>query len=108
MDWDTLFCEVDDFCQEFEPLWRSRQLANGERKRCRDLRLSRSEIMTILIAFHSSQIRTFKHYYCKLLTRHRAEFPHLTSYSRFAELMPSVLTPLSLQSVDNSLQLKRL
>lgn len=95
MDWETLFCDVDDFCREFEPLWQSRRLTNGERKRRRSTRLATSEIMTILIAFHSSHVRTFKHYYLKLLTQHRAEFPHLVSYSRFVELMPRVLAPLA-------------
>lgn len=53
-----------------------------------------SEIMTILIAFHSSGYRTFNHFYLMLLSAHRSEFPHLVSYQRFVELMPRVLAPL--------------
>lgn len=94
MDWTELYCNVDDFCQHFEPTWRSCQLESGERKRRRSGNLSTSEIMTIVIAFHSSHYRNFKHYYRMLLKQHRAEFPRLVSYSRFVELMPSVLGPL--------------
>ena len=53
-----------------------------------------SEIMTILVAFHSSQYRTFKHFCLVLLSEHRSEFPNLVSYQRFVELMPRVLAPL--------------
>lgn len=94
MDWEMLFCEVDDYCKIVEPQLRQRQLACGERRRNREKRLTSSEIMTILISFHRSDFRTFKHYYHMLLKQHRAEFPHLVSYHRFVELMPSVLALL--------------
>jgi hypothetical protein len=94
MDWTKLYCSVDDFCQQWEPLWRSRQLASGERKRRRVSSLSTSEIMTIVIVFHSSNYRDFKHFYLMLLAQHRAEFPGLVSYGRFVKLIPSVLAPM--------------
>ena len=94
MDWETLFCDVDDFCQTTEPLWRQRMLTTGQRRRQRVGRLTSSEVMTILIAFHRSDFRTFKHFYLMLMERHRAEFPDLVSYQRFVELMPSVLALL--------------
>lgn len=50
--------------------------------------------MTILIAFHGSHYRTFKHFYQMLLSAHRSEFPNLVSYQRFVELMPQALVPL--------------
>ena len=91
MDWETLFCDVDDFCRRAEPLWRQRMLTTGQRRRQRAGRLTSSEVMTILIAFHRSDFRTFKHFYLMLMDQHRAEFPDLVSYQRFVELMPSVL-----------------
>lgn len=94
MDWEVLFCSVDDYCRMLEPQLRERMLACGQRQRRRDRQLTSSEIMTILIAFHRSDFRTFKHYYKMLLERHRAEFPQLVSYPRFVELMPSVLALL--------------
>ena len=50
--------------------------------------------MTIVVAFHSSGYRTFKHFYFMLLSTHRSEFPNLVSYQRFVELMPRGLAPL--------------
>jgi len=91
MDWENLFCDVDDFCLTAEPLWQQRLLENGQRKRNRKGRMTYSEIITILIAFHQSDFRTFKHFYLMLGVSHRAEFPDLVSYQRFVELMPTVL-----------------
>jgi len=95
MDWETLFCDVDDFCQRFEPLCCQRQLIDGKPKRRRDRRMTTSEIMTILIAFHTSNARTFKHFYLKLMAQHKTEFPQLVTYQRFVELMPIALVPLA-------------
>ena len=54
-----------------------------------------SEIITILIYFHSFRQRDFKTYYTQFVQVHlREEFPNLVSYQRFVELTPSVLIPL--------------
>ena len=90
-----LFCDVDDFCQEFEPRWDRYLLANGLRQRKRKSRLSLSEVMTIVIHFHQSGYRTFKHYYLEHVQKHlRSEFPGLVSYSRFVRLMQRAVVPL--------------
>jgi transposase len=90
-----LFCDVDDFCQKFEPLWNQQQLASGEKKRQRTRSLTISEIMTILIAFHQSHYRDFKAYYCEQVSKNwYNEFPGLVSYTRFVEYTPSVVIPL--------------
>ena len=53
--------------------------------------------MTILIAFHQSNYRTFKHFYLKHVCVYwHAEFPNLVSYSRFVGLKKEVLTLLTL------------
>jgi hypothetical protein len=44
MDWETLFCDVDDYCQVVEPQLRQRLLVRGERRRDRDRRLTSSEM----------------------------------------------------------------
>jgi hypothetical protein len=52
--------------------------------------------MTIVILFQQSHYRTFKAFYVEYVRRHlHAEFPRLVSYTRFVELMPSVLVPLA-------------
>ena len=51
--------------------------------------------MTIMIYFHQMRYRDFKTYYTQFVQGYlRAEFPRLVSYTRFVELMPSVLVPL--------------
>ena len=90
-----LFCDVDDFCQIFEPLCNQQQLASGVKKRQRTRSLTISEIMTILIAFHQSHYRDFKAYYCEqVLKNWHQEFPGLVSYTHFVEYIPSVVIPL--------------
>lgn len=91
-----LFCHVDDFWKSFAPAWRQTLLEAGVRKRQRPGRLTASEIMTILIHFHQSHYRDFKAFYTQHVSTHlRSEFPDLISYSRFVDLIPSVLVPLS-------------
>lgn len=87
-----LFCEVDDFCLIFIPLWNITLLQHGVINRVREPRLSVSEIMTIIIHFHQSHYRDFKTYYIEYVCEHlNAEFPNLVSYNRLIELMPRVL-----------------
>ncbi|MDP6737149.1 MAG: IS982 family transposase [Nitrospinaceae bacterium] len=90
-----LFCEVDDFCQVFEPALNEHLLAAGEKQRQRKSTLSLSEVMTIIIWFHQSGYRTFKDYYNRdVCVRLRWAFPKLVSYNRFVELMSDALLPL--------------
>lgn len=93
-----IFCDVDDFYQTFEiACHQGLQLPyDGEAKPYRS-RLSISEVMTIVIAFHGSGFRTFKDFYtCQVLPHWRSAFPHLVSYTRFVELMPwSVMALMS-------------
>ena len=89
-----LFCDVDDFCQDFIPQWQEQLISAGSKKRRKPSRLSFSEIMTLVIWFHQSHFRDFKAFYINMLAFHRSEFPHLVSYNRFVELQQSVLIPL--------------
>ena len=91
-----LFCKVDDFCQVFQPTFESGLVASGAIQRKRERDLCMSEIMTILIAFHTSGYRTFKAFYLEQVRAHwQAEFPGLVSYSRFVEFTPGMLMPLT-------------
>jgi hypothetical protein len=91
----VLFCDVDDFCKEFLPIWNQQLLTSGQKHRQRARSLTTSEIMTILIAFHQSHYRDFKAYYTQhVLISWRSEFPGLVSYTRFVEYIPSTLVPL--------------
>jgi len=95
MSLEELFCDVDDFCQLFLPVWHRQLLTGGTRQRRRTSRLTLGEIMTILIYFHQSQYRNFKAFYLLHLCRHcRGEFPNLLSYTRFVALIPTALMPM--------------
>lgn len=94
MDFTALYVDVDDFWQVFGPGFEQRLIADGHRRRRRASELSVSEIMTILIAFQTSNFRTFKHFYLFLLHSHRRDFPNLIGYNRFVRWMGPVTIPL--------------
>ncbi|HEY9624935.1 MAG TPA: hypothetical protein V6C78_31695 [Crinalium sp.] len=101
LDITQIFCEVDDFCQRFESLLQAQwQLPATIGEKQSQSRLQRSEIMTIVIAFHGSGFRTFKDFYTLQVMPHwRCAFPKLVSYNRFVELMPWNLMLLVIGSV---------
>ena len=94
----TLFCDIDDFFLAYEK-WVSTQCLPETpplETRGRPRRMYPSEVMTLLIAFHQSNYRTFKHFYLKHVCVYwGAEFPHLVSYPRFVQLKKEVLTLLT-------------
>ena len=66
----SIFCDVDDFCKEFEPEWRKilienqdKGLIGDKKRRNRKTELSLSEAITIVTMFHKTRYRTFKDYY---------------------------------------------
>jgi len=95
-----LFCLIDDFCQQFEPLLEQRLLNEGgdKRRRNRECVMSLSEMTTIAVLFHTMRGRQFKEFYRGIVCRFMAsEFPRRLSYTRFVALMPRcavVLTAL--------------
>ena len=67
------------------------------RHRNKPNRMSDAEIMVILILFHSSGFRCFKHYYKEYVCKHLKHlFPRQVSYNRFVELEKEVLLPLTI------------
>ena len=91
-----IFCDVDDFCRVFIPEFEKQLICDGSKKRRRSSRMTMSEIMTIVIAFHMSNHRDFKNYYIGFIGKfYRNHFPLLLSYTRFLEIMPKAIIPLS-------------
>lgn len=57
--------------------------------------MSLSEILTIIVHFHQSHHRNFKHYYLDYVCTQLAEdFPRLLSYNRFVEVMSEMTIPM--------------
>ncbi len=93
-----LFCLIDDFCQQFEPLLEQRMLGESAdiQRRRRACEMSLSEMITIVVLFHMMRGRQFKEFYrgtvCRFMTW---EFPRRLSYTRFVALMPRCATVLA-------------
>jgi len=95
MDIVTIFCDIDDFCHRLLMAQYPQLAAHSRQSKQRPSCLTLSEIMTILVFFHASHYRTFKHFYvAHMLGQRRGEFPTLPSYTRFVELIPMTLLPL--------------
>ena len=92
------FCQFDDFCQAFGPHWEARLLRQGAqpaKKRGPQAGLADSEIMTILVLYHSSNFRHFKAFYeGVVLSLLRSAFPQAPCYARFIALTNHVWVPL--------------
>ena len=92
-----IYCIADDFCKKYEwelnkkALSLSNPSPNTPKTRNRKGRMSDAEMITILVLFHSTTFRNFKHFYLFYVCREpKEEFPNLLSYTRFVERMPRV------------------
>ena len=78
------FCIADDFCKVFDAQM-AKYTFKAERKRKyhRESRMSKAEIMVIMILFHSSGYRCLKHFDLEKVCKHmRHLFPEVVSYNR--------------------------
>lgn len=94
MDFTELFCSVDDFFIDFSKTC-NLFIQNKKKKPGTKSKLSLSEIVTILIAYHQSSFRHFKAFYLFLSNEKLHDFPNLVSYHRFVELTKNALPYLS-------------
>lgn len=94
MDITALYCTIDDFWKSFKEDWDKHLIDSGKSKRGPEPELSAAEMMTIVILFHQSNFRTFKHFYSYINSYFRKEFPKLISYDRFVYLKKNLFIPL--------------
>lgn len=87
-----IFCILDEFCKFFAPELKKHTIqVPGKRHRNRPSRMSDSEIMTILILFHTHRFRDLKSFYLGYVCQHmRKDFPNPVSYNRFVERQAQV------------------
>lgn len=93
----TIFCQLDDFCNEFDShiAHLSLPAPASTRKHGPECGLSDSEIMTILVMFHMIRFSDFKTFYCDYVQQYYCSaFPNLPSYARFIVIMKRVIFPL--------------
>jgi hypothetical protein len=91
-----LFCIVDDFTKQFKEMCSHEEIEYKKKKiRNRESRMALSEIMTILLLFHQSNYRTFKHFYLRHVKLFLLSlFPKLVGYSRFVQMISEVFFPM--------------
>lgn len=82
-----IFCVLDEFCKYFVPELKKHTLdTSGKRRRNRPCLMSDSEVMTILVLFHTMRHRDLKSFYLGYICNHmRREFPNRLFYNRFVE-----------------------
>src|SRR4051794_31792368 len=94
VDITALYCCLDDFCQVFED-WEAHRLIPSPTTRQRSGKLSRSEMLLIVVLFHLSPYKNFKVFYLYGIgCQHRTCFRDLPHYDRFVSLMPRLFVPL--------------
>ena len=94
-----IFFIIDEFDKNFEKIVSDHSLVQNTdlKQRNRKSTLSDSEVMTILILFHSGHYRDLKHYYINHVKKHmKSEFPQTVSYNRFIELQKKVVVKLAI------------
>jgi hypothetical protein len=94
VDITALDCCLDDFCQVFEA-WEAHRLIPSPTTRQRCGKLSRAEMLFIVVLFHLSPLKHFKAFYLYGIGhQHRSCFGDLPHYDRFVSLMPRLFVPL--------------
>jgi hypothetical protein len=92
-----IFYLADEFCKDFNKSIAGYRIdeKSGKKRRNKPSRLSDSEVITILIAFHLGGYRNLKHFYINYVQKHLVrEFPKTVSYNRFTELQQKALLPM--------------
>ena len=91
-----LYCLVDDFVKRFQEMSSSKKFEyTKQRIRKKVFRTSLSEVLTILLLFHRSDYRTFKHFYLTQVKINLKDlFPQLVGYSRFVQLTSEAFFPM--------------
>lgn len=89
-----IFYLIDEFCIEFDQSVKKHIIGNKPKRRPR---MSCSEVITIMVMFHTGGFRNMKHFYLFYIQQHKSDlFPNTVSYNRFVELMQGVTLPMSI------------
>lgn len=89
-----IFYLIDEFHIEFDKSVEKHLLGNKPK---RPPKMSPSEVITIMVMFHTGGYRNMKHFYIHYVQVHMVHlFPSTVSYNRFVELMQSASLPMAI------------
>lgn len=89
-----IFYLIDEFHIQFQKSVGNHLLGNKPK---RTPRMSHSEVITIMVMFHSGGFRNMKHFYLYYIKVHMPHlFPDTVSYNRFVELMQAASLPMAI------------
>jgi hypothetical protein len=89
-----IFYLIDEFCQEFELSVKKHTLGQTPKRKPT---MSCSEVITLMVIFHSGGYRNMKHFYLHYVQKHLTDhFPKTVSYNRFVELMQAATLPMTI------------
>lgn len=94
-----IFYIIDEFCKSFDQTIKKHSLSADTNKKTRNKKskLSPSEVITILVLFHTGGYRNLKHFYLFYVSKHMTkEFPTQVSYNRFVELQKKAMLPMAM------------
>lgn len=92
-----IYFAIDNFYKNYQSAVQGHQLPLKKGHRNKPNSMAASEVMTIMICFHTGGFRCFKHYYKGYVQKHlQKEFPVTVSYNRFVELMQQHSMPLAM------------
>jgi Transposase DDE domain len=94
-DITELYSFIDDFCKIYSAYEKKKMLPSNKQRQ-RGSSMSLSELLTIMIMYHTSYAKNFKYFYKTCIEYiHKDDFPKALSYNRFVELMPRLFIPLN-------------
>jgi hypothetical protein len=94
IDITALYCCLDDVCKVFEH-WEAHRLIPSPTTRQRSGKLSRAEMLFIMVLFHLSPYQHFKAFSLYGIgCQYRTCFGELPHDDRFVSLMPRLFAPL--------------
>ena len=89
-----IFYAIDEFCIEFDKTLSTHQIGSQPKRKPK---MSQSEVIAIMIFFHSGCFKNLNHFYLFYVQKHMTkEFPQTVSYNRFVELQRSSVLTMTL------------
>ena len=89
-----IFYLIDEFCLYFEKSIKNHLIGNPPKRKPQ---MSCSEVIALMVMFHSGGYRNMKHFYIHYVQAHLSHlFPKTVSYNRFVELMQAASLPMAL------------